>query len=81
MRQVLSLSLSPQMAKEIKAIAKQRGFASVSGYIKYLLEADKNLISTEKLIADSKLAKQEYRSGQAITANSLAEALKFYDSK
>ena len=50
MRQVLSLSLPQQMTKEIKKNAKQRGFASVSGYVKYLFELDKNLISEKELI-------------------------------
>jgi len=73
MRQVLSLSLPPQTTKEIKKSAKQRGFDSVSGYIKYLFDLDQDLISETELLSSIKSARKEYKEGKAITAKSLAE--------
>ena len=75
MRQVLSLSLPQQTTKEIKKSAKQRGFESVSGYIKYLFELDKDLISETELLCSIKLARKEYREGKTIKAKSLAELI------
>ena len=75
MRQVLSLSLPPQTAKEIKKNAKQKGFTSVSSYIKFLFEADNDVISKEELLEDVKIAEKEYKQGKTIKANSLAELL------
>jgi len=81
MRQVLSLSLPQEATKEIKIVAKQRGYASVSSYVKYLFESDKDLISEKELLEDVKQAEKEYKAGKGIKANSLSEALKIYDSK
>ncbi len=75
MRQVLSLSLPPQTTKEIKKNAKQKGFTSVSSYIKYLFEADNDAISKKELLEDVKIAEMEYKQGKTIKANSLAELL------
>ena len=81
MRQVLSLSLPQQTTKEIKKSAKQKGFTSVSSYIKYLFEADSDVISIEELLEDVKQAEKDYKEGKCIKANSLSEALALYDSK
>ena len=75
MRQVLSLSLPQKTTKEIKKSAKQRGFDSVSGYIKYLFELDKDLISETELLNSIKSARKEYKEGEAIKAKSLAELI------
>ena len=75
MRKVLSLSLPLQTTKEIKKSAKQRGFDSVSGYIKYLFELDKDLISETELLSSIKSARKEYKEGKAIKAKSLAELI------
>lgn len=75
MRQVLSLSLSEQITKEIKKNSKQRGFKSVSSYIKYLFELDKNLISENELLNSIKVARKEYKQGKSIKANSIADLL------
>jgi hypothetical protein len=48
MRQVLSLSLSQKITKDIKKTAKIRGFDTVSGYVKYLFDLDKDLISMQR---------------------------------
>lgn len=81
MRQVLSLSLPQQATKEIKSLSKKRGFSSVSGYIKHLVELDKDTISEEELLRDIKQGQKNYREGKCIKANSLSEAIKIYDSK
>jgi hypothetical protein len=81
MRQVLSLSLPLQTTREIKKSASQRGFVSVSSYIKYLFECDKDLISEKELLADARQAERDYKNGKCIKAGSIAEALKVYDNK
>ncbi len=73
MRQVLSLSLPQQTTKEIKKSAKQRGFDSVSGYVKYLFDLDKDLISETELLSSIKSARKEHKEGKAIKAKSLAD--------
>ncbi|MFH0840615.1 MAG: hypothetical protein V1865_01335 [bacterium] len=81
MRQVLSLSLPDQATKEIKDLSKKRGFESVSGYIKYLVDLDKDLISEKELLLDVKQAEKDYEEGKGIKANSLTEALNLYGNK
>lgn len=73
MRQVLSLSLPEQVTKELKKNAKQRGFESVSGYVKYLFYLDKDLISEIELLSSVRSARKEYKEGKAVKAKSLAK--------
>lgn len=73
MRQVLSLSLSEQSTKDIKKLSKKRGFKSVSEYIKYLVDLDSNLISDAELLNSVKSARQEYKSNETVTANSISD--------
>ncbi|PIS34461.1 MAG: hypothetical protein COT37_02345 [Parcubacteria group bacterium CG08_land_8_20_14_0_20_43_9] len=75
MRQVLSLSFAEKTTKEVKSLAKRRGFASLSSYIKYLVELDKDLISETDLLDSIKEARREYREGKSIKAKSIAELL------
>jgi len=75
MRQVLSLSLPQKTTIEIKKSAKQRGFDSVSGYVKYLFDLDKDLISETELLSSIKSARKEYKEGKTIKAKSLAELI------
>ncbi len=75
MRQVLSLSLPEQITKEIKANSKKRGFSSVSGYVKYLFELDKDLISEKELLNSVNEAREEYKSGKTVKAKSIADLL------
>lgn len=75
MRQVLSLSLPEETTKELKRSAKQRGFKSVSSYVKYLFYLDKDLISETELLDSVKLARKEYMEGKAVKVKSLAELL------
>jgi Arc/MetJ-type ribon-helix-helix transcriptional regulator len=75
MRQILSLSLPESLSEEIKKNAKLRGFNSVSGYIKYLFDLDKDLISDRQLLSSVKEARKEYQQGETIKAKSLADLL------
>ena len=75
MRQVLSISLPNQTTQLIKKRAKKRGFASVSGYIKYLFSLDEDLISEKELLAAVKQARREYKQGKTIKAKSMADLL------
>ena len=71
MRQVLSVSLPKQTTKEIKTLSKKRGFDTVSGYIKYLIELDQDLISDTELLKSVHEARKEYKEGRAIKAKSM----------
>ncbi|MFH0857776.1 MAG: hypothetical protein V1848_03450 [Candidatus Magasanikbacteria bacterium] len=75
MRQVLSLSFPEQMTKEIKQVAKQRGFVSASSYVKYLFESDRDLISEEELLDSIKQAEKDYKSGKCVKAKSVADLI------
>ena len=75
MRQVLSLSLPEKITKEIKKSSKQRGFSSVSGYVKYLFELDQNLISENELLKSVKESREEYKQGKTVKAKSMANLL------
>jgi hypothetical protein len=75
MRQVLSLSLPEQITKEIKISSKRRGFSSVSGYVKYLFELDRNLISEKELLSSVKEARRQYKNGKTVKAKSIADLL------
>jgi Arc/MetJ-type ribon-helix-helix transcriptional regulator len=73
MRKVLSISITDTLEKEIKQRTKQRGFNSVSDYIKSLLVVDEDLISEEELLEISKRAREDYKNGKLIKAKSLAD--------
>jgi hypothetical protein len=75
MRQVLSLSLPTQTTCQIKTRSAQRGFNSVSGYIKYLLEMDQDLISESELLKTIKQSRKEYKTGKSVKAKSMADFL------
>lgn len=79
MREVLSLSLQPEIVKIIKSKAKAKGFASISSYVQYLTtELDDDLISPEELLADIKQARAEYQRGEYLEAGSISELLQKY---
>lgn len=75
MRQVMSLSLPAAEAKQIKQIAKKRGYVSVSSYVNYLFKADKDSISEAELLKDVREARKEYRAGKSIKAKTLADLI------
>lgn len=73
MRQVLSLSFPATEAQQIKRIATERGFPSVSSYVKHLFQADKDLISQSELLKTVRQSRKEYQNGQSIEAKSIAD--------
>lgn len=75
MRQVLSISLPQQTTKKIKTLSKKRGFNTVSGYIKYLIESDQGLISETELLKSVREARKEYKAGKAIKIESISDLL------
>ena len=75
MRQVLSISLPAVTIKSIKSLSKKRGFASVSDYLKRLIDEDKDIISADDLLLIAKEAQKEYEEGRSIKATSMADLL------
>ncbi len=75
MRQVLSLSMPAAEAVQIKKVAKKRGYSSLGSYVKFLFQADRDLISETELLKSVQAARKEYRAGRSVKAKSLAELL------
>lgn len=75
MRKVLTISITPEVEKEIRDNSKKRGFNSISSYFKYLISLDEDLISKEELICDAKDSIEEYKKGDSIRANSIKDLL------
>jgi Arc/MetJ-type ribon-helix-helix transcriptional regulator len=75
MRQVISVSLPQETTREIKSLSKMRGFSSVSGYIKHLIELDKDLISEKDLLGSVKQARKDYKEGRTVVAKSISELI------
>jgi len=73
MRKVLSLSLPEKTTKEIKESSRERGFKSVSSYMRYLFELDKDLISEKELLNSIKTAREDYKKNEAIKAKSIVD--------
>ncbi|MBI5229918.1 MAG: hypothetical protein HY981_01310 [Candidatus Magasanikbacteria bacterium] len=75
MHQVLSLSLPATEVRQMKHIAGRRGYASVSSYVNFLFQADKELISETELLKAVRSARKEYSRGKSIKARSIADLL------
>ena len=75
MRQVLSVSFPQHLVKEVKKIAKKRGFDSVSSYIKQLIEMDKGLISETELLKTIKQSRENHKAGKSLTVSSISELI------
>lgn len=75
MRQVLSLSLPAADVRQIKSLAKKRGYESISAYIKHLFKEDEDLISEKELLAAVREADKEYAAGKSVKARSIADLL------
>ncbi len=72
MRHVTSLSLPARDSEAIKKQAKQRGFKSLSAYVKHLVELDKEIISEKELLRNVRETRKEYRAGKSIKADSIS---------
>jgi Arc/MetJ-type ribon-helix-helix transcriptional regulator len=75
MRKVLSLSLPEKTAKNLKKLSKKRGYTSVSSYVKHLVELDEELISEKELLQSVLEAREDYKTGKTMVANSMLELL------
>lgn len=75
MRQVLSLSMPAAEAMHLKRVAKKRGYSSLGSYVKFLFQADRDLISETELLKSVRAARQEYLAGHSVKAKSLADLL------
>lgn len=75
MRQVMSVSLPTSEVRQMKDIADKRGYTSVSSYVKYLFQADKDLISETELLNSARTARKEYQRGKSIKARSIADLI------
>jgi len=65
MRTTISIPVSPAEAKKTRAMARRRGFQTLSEYIRFLLaEDDVDLISSEEILKRSEQAKHLYRRGK-----------------
>ncbi len=76
MRDVLTLSVPTDLKKSIKKKSLERGFNSVSDYVKYLIKEDNDLIPATDLLKDAREAKKEYKAGKTIKAKSLVDLYK-----
>ena len=81
MRQVVSLSLQPDIIKDLKTKAKTRGFGSLSSYVSYLAELDNDLISETELWNSVRQARQEYKQGKTLQADSIEDLLEKHGGK
>ena len=73
MRQVLSISLSPDEIKKTRLLASERGFKVLSDYIRFLLSQDDgDLISEKEMVKRSKEADRLYKNKKLVRASSLA---------
>jgi len=75
MRQVISLSFTENIAKEVKILSKKRGYLSISKYIQDLVEMDRDIISERELLNSIKQSRQEYKKGKIIAAKSMSELI------
>lgn len=75
MRSVLSISLPKKMADNVKEVALDRGFNSVSEYAKSLFMEDSDLISVGEVLKASSQADKEYECGSLRKINKLSDLL------
>lgn len=76
MRTTISIAITPREAAKTKKLAKQRGFATVSSYFRFLLaQDDVDLISEAELVRRSAEADRLHREGKLITAPSMSALL------
>ncbi len=60
-------------AVRLKRVAKKRGYNSLGSYVKFLFQADIDLISETELLKSVRDAHKEYHAGRSIKAKSLAD--------
>ena len=75
MRKVVSISLPEETVSFIDAQIKKRNFTTKSEYFKYLVSLDQNVITEDELVEIRDQAIAEYRAGESIEAESMADLL------
>ncbi len=76
MNTTISVSLPRKDALKTRKLALERGFDSVSEYLRFLLaEDDSELISAAEIVRRSKEAVNLHKKGKLIEATSLADLL------
>ncbi len=76
MRSIINISLPKETARIAKMRAEKAGFASMSEYVRTLLDMENDLISAEELLKIASRAEREYKNGKIKKHNSLADLLK-----
>ena len=71
MREILTLSLPNALKEAAQKMAKKRGFKTVSEYVRFLLEEDKDVIIDAELWEDVQAARRDYREGKCIDADAI----------
>ncbi|MBI2645127.1 hypothetical protein HYW94_03065 [Candidatus Uhrbacteria bacterium] len=75
MRDVITISLPTKTRSIIKKRLKERGFRSMSEYMRYLLDQDTDVISQDELLAIAKEADRDYKNNLLKKRSSLRELL------
>lgn len=79
MNTTISFSLPTKTAKRTRQIARQRGFRSVSQYMRHLVTFDDaDLISEDELVRRMHAADREYEEGKLLEADSITDLLRKY---
>jgi Arc/MetJ-type ribon-helix-helix transcriptional regulator len=75
MRSIINISLPKETARVAKIRAEKAGFASMSEYVRTLLDMENDLISAEELLKIAGRAEKEYKKGKIKKYNSLADLI------
>ncbi|MBU2523658.1 hypothetical protein KKG71_00495 [Patescibacteria group bacterium] len=74
MRSILSISLPPNKKKDIEGRAKKANM-TLSAYIMYTVELEKQLIGEDELVKRAKRAELDYKNGKTKELRSLADLM------
>ncbi|MFA6099831.1 MAG: hypothetical protein WC750_03020 [Patescibacteria group bacterium] len=74
MRTTISFTLTPTVANKTRRLTRQRGFRTISDYLRFLLEQDDvELITENELVRRSKEVDRLHASNKLVKAGSLKE--------
>ncbi len=74
MREIISVSLSPEKKQQIAERAKKAN-KTISAYMLYAAELEQNLISEEEILKKGKKAKQDHKNGKTKKLKSLSDLM------
>ena len=76
MRTTISVSLSPTAVKKTRRLTQQRGFRTISDYLRFLLEQDDvELISENELVRRSNEVDRLHASGKLVSVGSMQDLM------